>query len=98
MSGGVEVELTPSSAMRLPLTISSAGSLEDYAESAWNKLMTVNVASVFHMTRACVCCALHADARDAGELTLLLPCESRHHVAAACPCWRRLPSRRTPPA
>lgn len=29
------------------------GSFDEYPESAWNKLMTVNVASVFHMTRAC---------------------------------------------
>lgn len=28
--------------------------MEDYPEAAWAKLMTINVASVFHLTRACV--------------------------------------------
>jgi len=44
---------------KLHILINNAGatwgeSLEDYPEAAWAKLMTINVASVFHLTRACV--------------------------------------------
>jgi len=60
------------------------GSFDEYPESAWNKLMTVNVASVFHMTRAYARLKARCPGKHASPILLDVRCRARRLAAPRC--------------